>query len=336
MVKTQMALIIRQATFRDQKKIFAFLGEVYGPLSFFKYPERWHWLFKENPFCFHSKPCIWIALIKRKIVGQFCGMHISFKLGKKCYSAIWGVDFIVRPECRGQTIGRQLLKVILQNHPYLFALWASPASSHLFSLFGAEVPVHISVFERASTSVSFFKKNRKKHEIKIQPISKFGPEIDHLWRKESRHYYGLVKRSATYLNWKFLKQPDVCYHAFIAKVDNYIRGYILLRKPRPPEKKGLIADLFASPKDVYVMMALLNCSIEYFRKERIHSILAAASIKSYADALTKLGFKKRSEMPLFVLTWGKTKKIFGKKVWLFNRGDSDWDQYPWVGSRVRN
>lgn len=334
-----MALIIRQATFEDKEKIFRFLWEAYGGLAFFKFPERWRWLFEDNPFDNHKGPCVWLALSNGKIVGQYCGMHVFFKLGSKIHPAVWGLDFIVHPDYRGGMIGWRLLKTFLQNHHYFLGIWTTPVAEGLYFLCGAKVPVYASVFEMKVKQEPTFLAEPNQNNIEIYQIFKFGREVNELWRSASSHYHGSVKRDAKYLNWKFMQQPHAYYRAFIAKTGKDTHGYVILRKARLPEDNvGLIADLFASPKDLHTIRALIHFSIRYFKSKKVHSIVTAASMHSMAHCLTQLGFRKVKEIPFLMLSSHRQEKFRDSQSqsWFLSRGDSDWDQYPLLRSLSRS
>ena len=132
-----------------------------------------------------------------------------------------------------------------------------------------------------------------------------------------------------------MRQPHTHYRAFITKTCEGICGYVILRIARPPEDNvGLIADLFALPKDLHTIRALIQFSIRYFKSEKVHSIVMATSTHSLAHSLTQLGFRKVRDIPFLVLSSNKPRKSSGfqNRNWFLSRGDSDWDQYPSLGN----
>jgi GNAT superfamily N-acetyltransferase len=169
-------------------------------------------------------------------------------------------------------------------------------------------------------------------DIQISSIDQFGPEIDHLWQKTARCFHAVVVRDERYLNWKYVRQPHMDYKRFIARRGSDICGYVILRSGRPPERNmGILADLWAEPRDGAVIHALLVHSLRYFKKVKAKDISAASTVKEYQDGLEALGFKKSGELyPMLhcKLEGPEFDKAKAAGAWCLGRGDQDWDQYP--------
>jgi hypothetical protein len=100
---------IRQATKHDEFALSEFYRTAYGNEKF-KYPERWTWLYKDNPFIGDNALPIWIAKHNNKIVGHTGAMYVPFKLFNEERVGAWSVDTILLPFCRGRGIGKRLQK----------------------------------------------------------------------------------------------------------------------------------------------------------------------------------------------------------------------------------
>lgn len=163
--------------------------------------------------------------------------------------------------------------------------------------------------------------------ITIEPVERFGDELDQLWVRLAPRFPVIVERSAAYLNWKFTEQPDMNYDKFVARCGQTVCGYVVTRAGRPPEAKmGIIADLFAAPDDGAVIRRLLLHAVTHLRRKGVHYIIAASSVPEYVDHFLKYGFKKTREViPMFR---GKTAGQHPTNGWFLSMGDHDWDQYP--------
>ncbi|RPI30379.1 MAG: hypothetical protein EHM70_14035 [Chloroflexota bacterium] len=169
-------------------------------------------------------------------------------------------------------------------------------------------------------------------EVAVTPVAAFGPEIDTLWDKVSPHFYAIIQRDQAYLNWKYGSQPHVMYIKCIARKNQEVSGYIILRVGKPPERKvGIIADIFVEPKDRATLRALLAFALRYFKTERVKDVVAATTVKEYQACLLELGFKLSGEaVPMFhsKLEGMDVAAITQPGAWFFSKGDHDWDQFP--------
>ena len=110
-------IIIRQATFDDESLIAHFFKKGFGEKNaVFKYPYRWAWIYKNNPF-FHSDRFlpVWLAVDTNHIVGTACNMLLDFEVGQQVVKAGWGIDFRVLPEYMGMGLGYRLEKIKQEN-----------------------------------------------------------------------------------------------------------------------------------------------------------------------------------------------------------------------------
>jgi hypothetical protein len=106
-------IVIRQATWKDEPLIEDFFKESLGEKrAVFKYPYRWKWMYKNNPF-FHNDRFlpIWLAVDNNHIVGTACLMHQDFEVEQQIVKAAWCVDFRVLSNYRGMGLGSRLQKM---------------------------------------------------------------------------------------------------------------------------------------------------------------------------------------------------------------------------------
>ena len=124
-------IITRQAAWEDEPLIARFFKESRGEKAEFKYPHRWNWIYKNNPF-FHNDRFlpVWIAVDNNHIVGTACLMHQDFEVEQQVVKAGWGVDFRVLPEYRGLGLGYRLQKMKHENFNTL-GLSAAPTAMRI-------------------------------------------------------------------------------------------------------------------------------------------------------------------------------------------------------------
>ena len=144
-------IIIRQATLNDRTKLFDFYKKVYGFSSKFKYPERWEWLYQNNPFLKSSEIPIWIAIKDAKIIGHTGSMLVPVKIKDNILIAGWSIDTIVTKDARGMGIGKNLQKANQAYNPVFMSLSYSDINEKIKIKLGAlvsrEFKIHRKIFK---------------------------------------------------------------------------------------------------------------------------------------------------------------------------------------------
>ncbi len=173
---------------------------------------------------------------------------------------------------------------------------------------------------------------KKRGELVLHPVEKFGEEVNQLWTKISPHFTALVKRDDVYLNWKYFQQPHMEYIPFLAKRGDEVCGYLILRLGKPPERfVGVIADIFTAPEDETMNASLLKFALRYFKKARVKDVMAASSVRAYQRCYEAFGFKRVKEAFPMLHCKGESPECapaLEPGSWFLSKGDHDWDQYP--------
>jgi hypothetical protein len=144
----------------------------------------------------------------------------------------------------------------------------------------------------------------RKHK-NIVPIENFGHDADLLWETVKQNYVVVVPRNKEFLNWRFVKNPEVKYWKFAFREGAKMHGYIILKK-HPTLNEGHIVDML-SVEDEEVVESLLNYAYWHFVAQGIRRISCWCPENSFlCDVLKNEGFTKR-EME---------RTYFGVKVFL--------------------
>ena len=166
----------------------------------------------------------------------------------------------------------------------------------------------------------------------LTEVDIFPEEIDLLWERLSAKFYAIVRRDRTHLNWKYVEQPHMDYHRFIARRGGDACGYLILRIAKPPERNiGVISDIFVDPADGPAISTLLSFAVMYFREHRVAEIVAATTIPEYQRCLDELEFAKMDEEhPVLHARVSSTaiETALEPGRWFLGKSDHDWDQYP--------
>jgi len=123
-------ITIRRATLDDRPEIFRLIQQAYGQRGQYKIPDRWEWLFVNNPSLRKFELPVFIAVEDTgKFVGQSCAMLEQVKIGSEFYRLGWAVDTVVLPEYRGQGIASKLQKINDESQEFYMALWMESIAS---------------------------------------------------------------------------------------------------------------------------------------------------------------------------------------------------------------
>lgn len=164
---------------------------------------------------------------------------------------------------------------------------------------------------------------------RIVETSRFGSEIDDLWRRIRPDFRVAFNRDSKFLNWRFFDCPQLRYACFVAWRGGVVVGYLILRQTEPVElPQGIIVDLCASRRDEATIEDLVAFAIEWCGR-RVTCLQCATSIPEFVSVLRRFGFHAiRTERPTCVVRAPDLRDRLARlsKDWLLSKADHDWDQ----------
>lgn len=156
--------------------------------------------------------------------------------------------------------------------------------------------------------------------VRVEPVTRFGPEADELWRASSAPYGSHVIRDAAFLNWRYADSPRD-YRMFAAYRDGQLRGVAIMGHTyRHGVSAGFLADLVAPPEAAREARALLRrCLAEVAAADAFVALPPPAQ----RGAFLSLGFAPANRVIRFI---GKVLRSGGALPagpWHFTLGDFD-------------
>lgn len=318
--------------------------------------KEWRWKYKENSL---GQTIATIAEENNEVIGHVALIPVKAKwFGKEI---IFGArtDTMVSPRFRGKGIYKQLNKNIIeqaenQQIDFLFGYPAIGAKKLLIRYTNAKeisfiprlvfvnslsqiVTNRFPLFSGVSKVVKPLEKLRLKKILNTEPsfpiksIESCGPEFDILWREANPIANVLIKRDASYLNWRYHKHPKNKYQMYGLYENNSLLGYTVIFEEQKGEGKnaflsGIIVDLFAINNE-NVWEALIIHSLQKLQHTDIVQTWAP-SHTTYYQALKNVGFiEKDKPMPLvgnlIERTLPHVEKGFEIHNWYITPGDVD-------------
>jgi hypothetical protein len=368
--KAERSQFVASLAPEEKEQIFKIYQRVWGEKGYQQVKRIFSWKFEKNP---HLSPNeLEVAVYRRqgRIVAFLGAIPYLIKIGERLEKAIWLMDHISLPEFR--STGLWIAYKVWYARPVIVGAPNTEVAYLTWKLMGKrykgpEVDIgtyrHLVKFIeidhlyqikrllvlrplvmcanaiwRVFSSVLWSNgSSQRKTSVEIEPVERFGPELDQFWERIYGSYEIIPKRSSDYLNWRYLDHPGNNYFNFVAKRDGQICGYLVLRavKLRSGEG-GRIVDILSGREDQQAFGAMVSFAIDFFKKRGAKEIQA---LESRCPALKKifrrLGFKAAfsSQKPLRLMGWAWIKEIpreyfYNGDNWYFTYADCESDMLP--------
>jgi GNAT superfamily N-acetyltransferase len=166
-------------------------------------------------------------------------------------------------------------------------------------------------------------------KIELVEVKSFEGELDQFWNRVRRGYPAIFVRDSRFLNWRFVKSPDLHYRCFIARRSDECVGYLVLRRSMLEElPAGHIVDFLVAPGDARAFECLIAYASRIFGTD-VAAISCVTSVPEFELSLQKLGFRAVRTVQATVVCRDpdlRARIDELKDDWYFTKGDHDWDQ----------
>ena len=159
----------------------------------------------------------------------------------------------------------------------------------------------------------------------VQPVERFGPDMDELGRRAAAGYGSHFVRDAEYFNWRYLDSPRD-YRCFGAYRGPELAGVAVVGHTfKHGVSAGFLADLVAAPDDAEAIRGLLSRALEEVRGGADALVLLPPPSRAQRRALLAFGFAPTNKRLRFI---GKV-LLNGARLderadaWHFTLGDFD-------------
>lgn len=253
---------------------------------------EYRWKFVDVPWA-SSTPNIWLAAAGERIVGQYGGAPVRYKLGEAIMPTIHVCDVMTAPAYRRQgiltAVGDAANKAWTEGDvAFSYALtyqgllgsrlqylgWQPQFTMHWFHR-----PLHLghllkrpiarlltpalaaaSRLWRAAWSLPL---RRAADDTAVETITRPGPEFDALWEELHPHYHALLVRDRAWLAYRYVDAPWNRYTILLARRNDRPVGYLVYRLTgKGRQTTGWIIDLFTAPQDKAARAALLRTALD--------------------------------------------------------------------------
>ena len=203
--------------------------------------DYWKWRFIENPF---ENGIIKLLFNGKELIGHYAVLPTRMEIQNKLVKCVFSMTTMTHPNYMGQGIFTYLAKETYKECKQKgFKFVYGFPNEHSYYGFIKKLDW------KDLGKVSFLCKNIEKENITeigdVYKLKKFNIDVNLLWEKVKNNYQVIVPRIETFLNWRFVKNPDVDYIKYAIKNhENELLGYIVLKiYIKQNEVKGHIVDI---------------------------------------------------------------------------------------------
>lgn len=267
-------------------------------------------------------PNVWLAVDAERVIGQFGGMPVRFKLDEMELPSVHLCDVMTAPSHR--RLGVLAKMAATAQHAWAEGDIAVGYALTYPGLFGTCLP---RLGWRPELAVGWYRRplrldrflplrlprplgrllaaagavlhrarlrelGRRAGDTEVQAVVESGPELDALWRDVGPRYRALVVRDRTWYRYRYLDSPWPGHALWLARRGGRPVGLLASRVTGEGRRTtGWLLDLFTDPADDASRSALMRCALDQLFRVGAGSIRVLAERSGpLAPFLRRCGF----------------------------------------------
>lgn len=306
---TETNVQIRLASTDDLEEIGRLLPDLAGPYFSERFPGQTvadfcRWKYFANPI---GDAIVGVATDGKRVVSLVAGVPKRIWVHSQTLLAFELGDFITHPQYRKRGLFSVLIELVCDEATRRGAAFAyvrpNPASFRLLvpelsflevqKIDGRRYVVPSAAIHRKlgiapqvarALGVDWLTNRllvpRASGPITIEPVTRFGAEMDDFWDRTRERYSFVLEKDSRYLNWRYADCPTP-YRLWVAHRKGLVTGYLAQFLNRP-EQSGYLVDLIAGPSDLETAGALLGFGLNSMLQDGAHSVYSW-TLQSGAD-----------------------------------------------------
>ncbi|MGP4843262.1 hypothetical protein ACTXGQ_03950 [Marinobacter sp. 1Y8] len=299
-------------------------------------PLLWTWQFEETPYADRFNPVILLDDAD-KVVGFNGIMPVDATEFGVPIDVLWSCDFHVCSSMRGQGLGKQIKRTLIEQADIIMSFGVSDQASHVLSKMGWQQSETVynyrlvrewrsprmlafQVLQWGNAIRSWARRRSLSGEYRIDVRGQLPDEqsVDYLWSVSKGGFGKTVARTYEYLNWKYQKHPLAQYAFVCAWGEGILLGVLIVRFSRGSLR---IVDYLGAARDVDLKRALIRKCRHQWRHAR--HITTATSDEELGQCLLDEGFFRPRSRPRFFVRTRLEDKSRWEDNWFIMAGDSD-------------
>lgn len=232
---------------------------------------HFRWKFEDNPA---GQASIWVAEDDGTIAGCYVFNPVVLRLGDADLRGAQSVDAAVHPDYQGRGIFTDLARLATEEASSLgFDLvYAFPSAG----AYRGQIRVG---FVSAPPITKMYRPLLIKHRFgrgripfDITTVRRFDERFDRCAETTDTNEIS-VKRSSTYLNWRYLDHPTRTYDVLACEKDGRLYGYVVLRlgEPRRRIRPGYVVDFVMLERSPEAAASLVGSALRHLLEAGAHA-----------------------------------------------------------------
>ncbi|HWP99577.1 MAG TPA: GNAT family N-acetyltransferase [Vicinamibacterales bacterium] len=307
--------------------------------------------------CGEEPSAYWVFEKDREIIGA-CGLEpIVLAVDGRAHRAVRTLDIMVRPDFDGRGLGAFINLALFRRFPITTVTGSNERSHHLISKMFRHT-LDLGCWKAVVRSEPVLRDRLKRPALartvaaaadlllalergirlrrppfEIQELARFDDRVTELSLACERPGRIMVRRSAEYLNWRFVRNPRCRYRILGAFDGGRLAGYVVwrLNLARPnPWRVGEIVDWLAGPEpdaDGAALRALIGAALQRLVREGAGLVVCMAFGDGLEPVMRAAGLRFRPDqrLPFFVRASDPAlhERLASGRGWFLNSGDFD-------------
>jgi GNAT superfamily N-acetyltransferase len=351
---------------RHEPALFTFLGKVFSAEATERRRAVMTWLYDEMPGR-DRFPVRYVIMDGEKIAGSMGHLPADFIVKGQRVPVRFTHDLLVDPAYRGLGLAKRIVENALVAGEFIpGGLWMTnpcykihlaggfddmkplvtqtlvldpdtfTARKDLGGIKGGVSRVALRMVRERALKRARAETTGERTASRVRAIDTFDPALDGVWRGMLDSYGITRMRDAEYLNWRYVRHPNLDYHILLAERDGVAVGYIAWRLPPPsdPERRAVITDFLVRNGDADAFRLLVSQVIVEASGAGVE-VLSLLTTQPWAvKVLRALGFAPRSQTQSWVVGGWRDRIpqswLTDHAHWHICSADSDGD--IWTGS----
>jgi ribosomal protein S18 acetylase RimI-like enzyme len=285
-----------------------------------------------------------LALVDEQVAACLGYIPVQVTVGPRIVPGAWTANWMVAPEYRGLGLGPLLMRALTQQFDITLDAGVSNDAAALLPQMGwtdlGYLPRYVRILDPARASALIERGTLETHPVHIRPLPSesrrlqvthvyhFEDEVTALWDRLFDGTSAGTRRTAAFLNWRYVSHPVFQYRIFDARSTTGLKGIAVYRVEQVrnvPVRVGRIVELMAGP---VAALALLDAIVEDARTERAVALDFFCPHSRLVDPLTSAGLEREapaatSRLPMLFQPVDHTRRGIRFMAYLRNLGAVD-------------
>ena len=321
---------------------------------------RWRYAFAENDSGSNANNKLWILKLDDRILGILGAQHMPISMGEHEFAAVHPLDILVDATLGGVGLGAWMQFALDRQHEGMVLLGATKTAAtmvqrsfhsmpdrQVWKLLLDLAPVlrrHIKFTPLAiclavvlNPFVAMINRHRlapyRNTDIRVEALASFPAAVEKLDASQRGNFF-YRHRTAAFLNWKFVENPNVDFQRLGFYKGDALLGYVVFRTEKSAfghKSSALIQDFFwledaDATGNPHLPETVLAATIQHLRQSgATYLVQITASGARAQQAVKRLGFFFRDEKLLFSLSCNAAQlepSIYDPGKWFLTEADA--------------